>query len=306
MKFYSRLFLALAWAMAIFLVITMPAPIRERVVNRTTYYDKAIHLFMFFGLSFLLALAGKELKKIRYLYIIIPSALIAIAFDWFSEFIQLYVPGRHSSEQDFLAGVLGALLGITAAYFLFNNRKPKLLLHICCIGCGVSVAQELREKYDVTLYFYNPNIYPLMEYERRLEEIKKVARKYRFRIIIDGYDHTSWLRMIQGYEREPERGARCLICYRDRLIRTAKMAMKLRHQYFTSTLTVSPHKDTETIFRIGREVEARFGVDPKGQRRVIFLAEDFKKNDGFKRSCAMSKELNLYRQTYCGCEFSMR
>ncbi len=174
----------------------------------------------------------------------------------------------------------------------------KLLLHICCVGCGVYVSEKLRNNYQVILFFYNPNIWPAEEYEKRLAEAEKIALKYSLELVKGDYDHEKWLEAVRGHEADQERGKRCLICYQFRLEAAAVMAKKLNCEYLTTTLTTSPHKNTAAINETGDRAAARFGIK--------FLAEDFKKCDGFKKSSALSRELGLYRQNYCGCEFSRR
>jgi predicted adenine nucleotide alpha hydrolase (AANH) superfamily ATPase len=176
--------------------------------------------------------------------------------------------------------------------------KPNILLHICCIGCGAYVSRLLSEEFRVKLFFYNPNIFPELEYNKRLEEIERVAKEFKFEIIYDDYDHEAWLRKIKGLESEPEKGQRCLLCYRDRLEKTAQKAREFKLDYFTSTLTVSPYKLANEISKIGQDAEKKYSV--------AFCDKDFKKQDGFKKAVLLSKELNLYRQDYCGCEFSRR
>lgn len=176
--------------------------------------------------------------------------------------------------------------------------KPSLLLHICCAGCGVFSSMQLAEDYDVTLYFYNPNIFPKSEYELRLSEIEKIAEKHGLRLIVGDYDHSGWLAAVRGHEADPERGERCLICYRERLTKTAALTQEKNYSYFTTTLTVSPHKSASAIMAIGEELAHRY--------RVKFLSRDFKKRDGFKQAACLSRELGLYRQNYCGCEYSRR
>ena len=178
-------------------------------------------------------------------------------------------------------------------------RKPSLLLHICCIGCGVAISKSLQDEFSVTLYFYNPNIYPAQEYAKRLEETKKVAQRFKIPLIKADYDHSAWLRLVKGLENEKERGRRCLVCYLDRLERTAKQAKEeMGFEYFSTTLTVSPHKDAVVILDQGNNLAKKYGLK--------FLSRDFKKNNGFKEATSISKELKLYRQNYCGCEFSFR
>lgn len=179
---------------------------------------------------------------------------------------------------------------------LKEKRKPKLLLHICCVGCGVAVMRELKGDYQVTLYFYNPNIFPAEEFNKRLMEAKRIASEFELDLIIEDYDHIAWLELVKGHEKDPERGERCLICYQDRLKRTAAKAKELAFGHFTTTLSVSPHKDAKAIIMLGNELASKYGLK--------FLDQDFKKQDGFKKACELSKELGLYRQDYCGCEFS--
>jgi len=174
--------------------------------------------------------------------------------------------------------------------------KKKLLLHICCAGCGVYVSQVLNKEYDLTLFFYNPNIFPEEEYKKREEEVRNLAKRFNLKLIVDDYNHNLWLEKVKGLEKERERGARCMICYFDRMDRTAQYAQKNNFDIFTTTLTVSPHKLASSILRIGENLSKKYKVE--------FLAQDFKKKDGFKKASALSKELGLYRQNYCGCEFS--
>jgi len=179
-----------------------------------------------------------------------------------------------------------------------NTKNPKLLLHICCVGCGVYIAQILKEEFEVVFYFYNPNIFPQDEYEKRLEETKKIAKEYNIELMVGDYNHDVWLGKVKGYEKEPERGKRCEICYQDRLENTASRADELGADFFATTLSISPHKDFSKISSIGKNLENKY--------KINFLDKDFKKQDGYKKSVELSKKLNLYRQNYCGCEFSIR
>lgn len=176
------------------------------------------------------------------------------------------------------------------------ENKPKLLLHVCCVGCGVYVSQKLKQDYQVILFFYNPNLWPVEEYNKRLVEAEKIARQFDLELIKGKYDHDQWLKAVRGRENDPERGERCLICYKFRLDRSAAMAKLINCVYLTTTLTTSPHKNALAINKIGQSASARLGIK--------FLSQDFKKQDGFKKSSALSRELGLYRQNYCGCEFS--
>lgn len=174
-----------------------------------------------------------------------------------------------------------------------ENQK-KLLLHICCAPCACGCLEKINDR-EVTLYFSNSNLSSQEEFDKRLDSVRVFAQRYHFPLIVDSYDHSAWLNAVSnvpGYENAPERGARCAACFEYNLARTAEKAEELEMN-FTTTLTVSPHKNSRLIFSIG-------GVFPH------FEAIDFKKNDGFLKSLRLSKELNLYRQSFCGCEFSLR
>lgn len=178
----------------------------------------------------------------------------------------------------------------------FDTRKSKLLLHICCAGCGAYISRLLKQNFQVTLYFYNSNIFPKSEHDKRLVETKRIAKEFGLSLIVGGYNHKDWLEKIKGHENDPEKGERCIICYKDRLESTAKIAQKSQFNLFTTTLSISPYKDAKAISQIGNELAVQYNVK--------FLDKDFKKEDGFKKSVQLSRELGLYRQNYCGCEFS--
>ena len=179
-----------------------------------------------------------------------------------------------------------------------KENKPGLLLHICCAGCGVYVSELLAAEFQITLFFYNPNINPETEYRLRLTDVIKVSEYLKIPVINGGYDHDRWLKLITGNEKEPERGKRCAICYEDRIAETAREAVRRRIGHFATTLSVSPHKVATLISEIGRRVARDNGLE--------FYDRDFKKNDGFKKSTVLARQLSLYRQNYCGCEFSHR
>ncbi|RMF89991.1 MAG: recombinase [Methanobacteriota archaeon] len=172
----------------------------------------------------------------------------------------------------------------------------KLLLHICCAPCSTEVIERLKGDYDVTGFFYNPNIHPRREYGFRLKELERFSKKAGFPFITGDYDLKRWFRLVRGLEKEPEGGRRCEVCFRMRLEETAREAAAAGFDVFTTTLTISPHKDAETINSIGRELEEEYGVR--------FLVADFKKKDGFKRSVEHSRRHGLRRQDYCGCVYS--
>ena len=174
------------------------------------------------------------------------------------------------------------------------SSKEKILLHICCAPCGsASVERLLLDDKEVTLFFSNSNINTEAEFEKRLESVKKLSSVFNIPCFVDDYDHSRWLAVVKGFENEPEKGKRCGICFNYSLSRTALMAKSLKIPNFTTTLTISPHKISKIIFE-------------KGKQYPGFLPYDFKKKEGFKRSLEMSGELDLYRQNYCGCEFSLQ
>ncbi len=150
----------------------------------------------------------------------------------------------------------------------------------------------------MTLYFYNPNIWPETEYNKRLEEIAKITKKENLNLIIDEHDHKNWLKQTRPLAGEPEGGKRCELCYKIRLEETAKKAKELNCDFFATTLTISPHKNAEKINEIGLELEKKYDVK--------YMKSNWKKEGGFSESCKLSRELELYRQNYCGCEYSLR
>ena len=187
-----------------------------------------------------------------------------------------------------------------------EKLKPKVLLHSCCGPCSSSVIERLAPDYRVTVYYYNPCITEEGEYQIRkenqkafIDEFNKKDNTYDIIEFIEGdYEPDLYLAAVKGFEGEPEGGARCSICFRQRLQATAKKAKELEFDFFTTTLTVSPHKNYQTISKIAKEEAEIAGVQ--------FLDMDFKKKAGFQRSIQLSKEYGLYRQDYCGCRFSKR
>lgn len=180
-------------------------------------------------------------------------------------------------------------------------KTPSLLLHSCCGPCSSYVLECLHEFFDITVFYYNPNIDPEAEYEKRLSEQDRLIRTVygtEVKLLTVPYDHSEFLEAAKGLEAEPEGGARCEACFHLRLRKTAEMAAAHGFDYFATTLTVSPHKNAMILNRVGHEEEGGAGG------RVIWLESDFKKKNGYKRSIELSKELNLYRQIYCGCEFA--
>lgn len=180
------------------------------------------------------------------------------------------------------------------------GEKPRLLLQSCCGPCSSYVLEYLTRFFRVTVLYYNPNIQPRAEYDKRLYWQRQVIAQLPTPEAVDmlecGYDGVRYSEAVRGLEREPEGGARCTVCFRLRLEETARLAKAHGYDYFCTTLTVSPHKDAERLNAIGAELAARYGV--------AWLPSDFKKREGYKRSIELSKQYGLYRQDYCGCLFS--
>lgn len=184
-----------------------------------------------------------------------------------------------------------------------TDASPKrLLLHSCCAPCSSYVLEYLSEYFEITVFYYNPNIAPEEEYRMRVEEQKKLIRQMPFRHpvhLIEGtYDPERFYRMAKGLEKVPEGGERCFGCFRLRLEETAKEAKKGGFDYFTTTLTISPLKNAQKLNEIGQQIAEEYGL--------AWLPSDFKKKNGYKRSIELSAEYELYRQNYCGCVFSKR
>lgn len=179
---------------------------------------------------------------------------------------------------------------------------PKVLLHSCCGPCSSYILEYLSEFFELTIFYYNPNIYPEEEYSRRLEEqkdiIDKIKGKNPIKLLEGKFIPKEFYETIKGYEHLGEGSERCFKCYRLRMEESAKLAKKLNMDYFTTTLSISPYKNAGKINEIGLDLEDKYGVK--------HLPSDFKKKGGYQRSIELSKEWNLYRQDYCGCVFSKR
>ena len=172
-----------------------------------------------------------------------------------------------------------------------------VLLHTCCAPCASHCALALRDAgHEVTLFFSNANLAPESEWQKRLDAVRILAAHDSIPVIVDETSHRDWLeRVATGFEGEPERGKRCGRCFHYSLTRAYEVALKQKFDAFTTSLTVSPHKPSTLIFQVGQSIS-----------QSLFLTIDFKKHDGFKHSLQRSDELGLYRQSYCGCEFSVR
>lgn len=180
-----------------------------------------------------------------------------------------------------------------------NNEKPLLLLHSCCGPCSSYVLEYLREYFQIKLFFFNPNIHPSEEYQRRLSAQKEVLKKMDFSDVelIEGkYDPDEFFKAVKGFEDQPEGGKRCEICIKMRMKRAAETAKKYNMDYFATTLTVSPHKNAPYINSAGEILEKEIGIP--------YLVSDFKKKNGYKRSVELCRILDIYRQNYCGCVFA--
>ncbi|MCK5548736.1 MAG: epoxyqueuosine reductase QueH [Thermoplasmata archaeon] len=171
-----------------------------------------------------------------------------------------------------------------------------MLLHVCCAPCSTHVIDKLRSEYELTCYFYNPNIYPQEEYLKRLGEFRAYAEKTGVGFAEGDFDSERWMTLTESLKDEKEGGKRCDVCYQMRLEETARYASESGFDAFTTTLSISPRKRADIINRLG--------IDTAKAHNIRFLEEDFKKGDGFKHSVEMSKEEEMYRQDYCGCIYS--
>ena len=180
------------------------------------------------------------------------------------------------------------------------GRRPLLALHSCCAPCSSAVLEQLNDAFQIAVFYYNPNISPEDEFRRRAEEQLRLVREMPLaediRAEIGAYDPERFYAVVRGHESDPEGGARCGICFELRLRETAKYARDIGAEYFTTTLSISPLKDASRLNTLGSAIAAEYGLK--------YLHSDFKKKDGYRRSCALSKEYDLYRQDFCGCVYS--
>ena len=172
------------------------------------------------------------------------------------------------------------------------GEKPKLLLHCCCAPCSSAVIEKLKNYFDITYFYYNPNIFPEEEYKLRKDEFVKLG----VNVVELKYNHNEFLNVVAGYENEKEGGARCRICIAQRLDKTFEYAVNNNYDIVTTTLSISPHKDAEFINKLGENLQEKYGIK--------YLHADFKKENGYLNSINICKEKGIYRQDYCGCEFS--
>ena len=181
-----------------------------------------------------------------------------------------------------------------------NGDVPKLFLHSCCAPCSSYTLEYLSNYFDITVYYFNPNISPKAEFDKRYAEQKRLIdalpSKHPIKLMCGEYDYNDFLEIAKGYEDVPEGGERCFRCYRMRLESTAKLAKEQGFDYFCTTLSISPLKNSQKINEIGCEVAEKYGIK--------WLPSDFKKKEGYKRAIELSREYQLYRQNFCGCVFS--
>ena len=183
-----------------------------------------------------------------------------------------------------------------------QERIPTLLLQSCCAPCSSYVLEYLSRFFSITIFYYNPNISPKSEFDKRVNEQKRLVSEMNFenevKFIEGDYNPTDFYEIAKGYEHCKEGFERCFRCYKLRLEHTAKLAKEMKFDYFTTTLTISPLKNSAKINEIGRELSNQYGVE--------YFYSDFKKKEGYKRSIQLSKKYNLYRQNFCGCVYSKR
>ncbi len=196
----------------------------------------------------------------------------------------------------------GLMLENTIKKLEQNGVRPKLLLQCCCAPCSSAVWEYLASQFEITAYYYNPNISPESEYDLRAKELVRLAKELptasKITPLIAPYDPRPFFEIAKGKEDMPEGGARCYECYKLRLEETARAAKAGGYDYFCTTLSVSPYKKADWLNKLGEELSAKYGVP--------YLFSDFKKKNGYKRSCDLSREYGLYRQAFCGCEYSRR
>lgn len=178
------------------------------------------------------------------------------------------------------------------------SGKPKLALHVCCAVCASSVVERLIPYFDITMFYYNPNIMSVSEWELRKVQLDKLVNHFGVKLVVPQQDEAEFTSAVQGLENEPEGGKRCEVCIALRLDKTFAFAREMGYDYVTTSLTISPHKNAQFINELGERLSKKYIVN--------FLYGDFKKEEGFKRSAVLCNQLNIYRQTYCGCTFAKK
>jgi epoxyqueuosine reductase len=292
------IFILLCWIGAVLSLLWYPSVSVPQAVSRFTFYDKAAHIVFFSVMTYLFIAAGLTWEKFKFRHIAIFSFSVIVLINMLGEYVQAYLPGRDPSYLDFFAGLLGTIITIPIAYMLNHSPRQKFILHVCCAPCATAVAEILDAGYKLELYFFNPNIHPESEYQKRLAEVKKLAAALGVKLRVGDYNHQDWLSAISGHEESPEGGSRCELCFAHRLQAAAELSSRNNIPLFGTTLTISPHKNSYLVNKTGLAVSEATGQP--------FLAEDFKENNGWHRSLILSKKFGFYRQKYCGCEFSER
>ena len=179
-----------------------------------------------------------------------------------------------------------------------DTTKPRILLHVCCATCTPYVLKLLAKDFTPTIYYYNPNIHPYEEYQKRKLDVEGYVRSLGFDFIEGEYDPDRWRYVTKGLETEPEGGVRCEICFKVRMNQIALYSVLNGFEWFATTLTVSPHKNSHLINRICQDLAKDY--------KINFYQADFKKHEGYKISLQMAKNLDFYRQNYCGCYYSLK
>ena len=183
-----------------------------------------------------------------------------------------------------------------------SNSVPTLLLHACCAPCSSYTLEYLSKYFKITIYYYNPNIHPKEEYERRINELKKFIKEFKtensLNLIEEYYQPDEYFNTVKGLENLGEKSSRCYECYKLRMEKSAIYAKQNNFDYFTTTLSISPYKVSSWINEIGEDLQTKHSIN--------YLYADFKKNNGYKRSLELSEKYNLYRQDYCGCIYSKK
>ena len=181
-----------------------------------------------------------------------------------------------------------------------NKEKSKIVLHVCCAVCGAYLSEVLKDKFETILFFYNPNIHPEQEYEKRKQSVVRLSEIYNLEFYEGEYDVKHWLQAISGFENEPEGGKRCPICFRERLIKTAELAKKIGADHFITTLAMSPYKDEKQINEIGENIAQQFNL-----KFVKTTDLDLTKQEAWQKTRQLAKKYEFYHQKYCGCRFSI-
>jgi len=174
----------------------------------------------------------------------------------------------------------------------------KFLLHTCCAPCSIAIIDELHKKFILTVFFYNPNIYPEVEYLKRKKEVIRVCKKWGVKMIDEDYEVEEWNKKVKGFENEPEMGARCSVCFKMRLEKTAKYANENSFDLFATSLTSGRNKKADIINPIGKSLEEKYGVE--------YYEEDWKKGGRQEKGRELVNEMDIYRQDYCGCKYSVK